>query len=170
VLKIGDFAQIGQLIATEEARLQRFTARLGQLAALERDDSRHDMVLKRSEPLSPLVQLCYELDPDTDELDLVVGTTVSGSPQDDLAWVRECVPAGELLACVIYRGDYPQTGSAYATLGRWLLASGYEAAGPCREVYHRSPVYTTNPAEYVTEIQYPVTPAQSESASPQSER
>ena len=50
-----------------------------------------------------------------------------------------CLPAGELLACVIYRGDYPQIGSAFATLGRWLLASGYEATGPCREVYHRSP-------------------------------
>ena len=193
-----------QLIAAEEARLQRISARLGQLAASEGNDSRHDVVLKRSEPLyllgqrrrvsgqrqigpfavsvverlaaeelwpmSPLVHLYFEVDSDADEFDLFVGATVSGSPQDEVAWVRECLPAGELLACVIYRGDYPQIASAYATLGRWLLASGYEAAGPCREIYHRSPIHTTNPADYVTEIQYPVTPAQPESASPPSER
>jgi DNA-binding transcriptional MerR regulator/effector-binding domain-containing protein len=194
-----------QLIATEEARLQRITARLGQLAAVEGDDSRHDVVLKRSEhlsllglrcrvlgqreigpfavsvverlaalglwPMSPLVHLYFEVDPDTEEFDLFVGATVSGSPEDEVLWVRECLPAGELLACVIYRGDYPQIGSAFATLGRWLLAGGYEATGPCREIYHRSPAHTSNPAEYVTEIQYPVTLAQQpESASPQLER
>jgi DNA-binding transcriptional MerR regulator len=191
-----------ELIATEEARLQRITARLSQLATLKRDDLGHDVVLKRSEPLnllglrrrvsgqreigpfavsvverlaaeelwlmSPLVHLYYEVDPDTEEFDLFVGATVSGAPQDEAAWVRACLPAGELLACVIYRGDYPQIGSAFATLGRWLLASGYEATGPCREVYHRSPAHTDNPVEYVTEIQYPVTQAQP--ASPQTER
>jgi DNA-binding transcriptional MerR regulator len=191
-----------QLIATEEARLQRITARLGQLAASEGSDVRHDVVLKRSEPLSllglrrrvsgqreigpfavsvverfageglwpmsPLIHLYYEVDPETEEFDLFVGATVSGAPKDEAAWARECLPAGELLACVIYRGDYPQIGSAYAALGRWMLAGGYEAAGPCREVYLRSPIHTANPDEYVTEIQYPVTPAQP--MAPQTER
>jgi DNA-binding transcriptional MerR regulator len=193
-----------RLIATEEARLQRITARLGQLAASERNDVRQDVVLKRSEslnllglrrrvsgqreigpfavsvverlaaeglwPMSPLVHLYFEVDPDPEEVDLFVGATVSGSPQDEAMWVRECLPAGELLACVIYRGDYPQIGSAFAALGRWLVAGGYEVTGPCREVYHRSPLHTTNSAEYVTEIQYPVTPAQPQpaSVSPQS--
>jgi DNA-binding transcriptional MerR regulator len=182
------------VIATEEARLQRITARLAQLAAANSTDWQNDVVLKRSEPLtllglrsrvlgqgeigpfalsvverlaaedlwpmSPLVHLYYEVDPDSEEYDLFVGATVSGAPREATAWVRACLPAGELLACVIYRGDYPQIGSAFATLGRWLLASGYEVTGPCREVYHRSPAHTANPLAYVTEIQYPVTPAQ----------
>ena len=184
-----------QLIASEEARLQRITARLGQLEASEGsrgNDSRQDVVLKRSEPLrllgmrrtvsgqreigpfavsvferleaeglwpmSPLVHLYFEVDPDTEEFDLFVGASVSGSPPDESVWMRECLPGGELLASVIYRGDYPQIGSAFAALGRWLLASGYEVTGPCREVYLRSPAHTSDPAEYVTEIQYPVTP------------
>jgi DNA-binding transcriptional MerR regulator len=189
-----------QLIASEEARLQRITARIAQLAASEGNDTRHDVVLKRSEPLcllglrrrvsgqreigpfavsvverlaaqglwtmSPLVHLYFEVDPETEQFDLFVGATVSGSPQDESAWVRQCLPAGDLLACVIYRGDYPQIGSAFATLGRWMLAGGYEATGPGREVYHRSPLHTSDPANYVTEIQYPVTPAQPESTSP----
>jgi effector-binding domain-containing protein len=193
-----------ELIATEEARLQRITAQLGQLTDSEGIDERHDVVLKRSEslsllglrrrvsgqreigpfavsvvehfaaeglwPMSPLVHRYFEVAPDTEEFDLFVGATISGAPQDGAAWVRQCLPAGELLACVIYRGDYPEIGSAYATLGRWLLAGGYEAVGPCREVYHRSPAQTADPAEYVTEIQYPVTPVQPPFASPQAER
>src|SRR5215469_15710496 len=196
-----------QLIASEEARLQRITARLGQLEASqgsEGNDSRQDVVLKRSEPLrllglrrtvcgqreigpfavsvverleaeglwpmSPLVHLYFDVDPDTEEYDLFVGTTVSGSPKDESAWVRECLPGGELLACAIYRGDYPQLGSAFAALGCWLLAGGYEVIGPCREIYLRSPADTSNPAEYVTEIQYPVTPAHPELVLPTSER
>lgn len=120
-------------------------------------------------PTSPLVHLYFDVDPDTDEYDLFVGATVNGSPRDEAAWTRECLPAGELLASVIYRGDYPQIGAAFAALGRWMLASGYQSIGPCREIYLRSPGDTDNPTEYVTEIQYPVAPTQPESASPQSE-
>ena len=118
-------------------------------------------------PTSPLVHLYFDVDPDTEEYDLFVGATVSGQPQDETAWTSECLPAGELLACAIHRGDYPQLGSAFAALGRWMLASGYESTSPCREIYLRSPGDTNNPAEYVTEIQYPVAPTQPESASPQ---
>ena len=120
-------------------------------------------------PTSPLVHLYFDVDPDTEEYDLFVGATVSGQPQDETAWTSECLPAGELLACAIHRGDYPQLGSAFAALGRWMLASGYESTSPCREIYLRSPGDTNNPAEYVTEIQYPVAPTQPESASPQPE-
>jgi DNA-binding transcriptional MerR regulator len=181
-----------QLVATEAARLQRITARLGQLAATPGEDARHDVVLKRSEarsllglrrhvagqraigpfavsvaerlaaaglrPVRPLVHLYFEVEPEAEEFDLFVGAAVGGAPLDEAAWVRECLPAGELLACVIYRGDYPQIGAANATLCRWLRVSGYAAVGPCREIYHRSPAHTADPAAYITEIQYPVAP------------
>jgi DNA-binding transcriptional MerR regulator/effector-binding domain-containing protein len=183
-----------QLIATEEARLRRSSARLGQLASVKGNEAQRDVALKRSEPLSllglrrrvlgqreigpfavsvverlaaegirpmrTLVHLYCEVASDIEAYDLFVGATVSGAPQDEAAWARECLPAGELLASVIYRGDYPQIGSAYAALGHWLLASDYEATGPCLEVYHRSPAHTATPEEYVTEIQDPVTPVQ----------
>src|SRR5262249_8419788 len=41
-------------IATEEARLQRITARLAQLVAATNNDRQNDVVLKRSEPLTLL--------------------------------------------------------------------------------------------------------------------
>lgn len=193
-----------QFIATEEARLLRITARLSQLTAPAGNDVRHDVTLKRSDPvrllglrrrvagqraigpfagsvierltaaglcpMRPLIHLYFEDAPGVEEFDLFVGATVSGSPRDEAAWVRECLPAGELLACVIHRGDYRQIGATAATLGRWLRASGYATSGPCREIYHQSPAHTTDPAAYVTEIQYPVVLAQPMSVSPQPER
>ena len=118
----------------------------------------------------PLVHLYFEVDPESEEYDLFVGAPVAGAPRDETAWTRELLPAGEPLACAIHCGDYQRIAAAFAALGRWMLASGYEAAGPCREVYLHSPVHTHNPAEYVTEIQYPVTPVSPEAAAFQSER
>ncbi|MGH2503687.1 MAG: GyrI-like domain-containing protein, partial [Ktedonobacterales bacterium] len=120
-------------------------------------------------PVSPLTHLYFDVGLDTEEFDLFVGAAVNDQPQDEAAWTRECLPAGELLACVIYRGDYAQIGAAFAALGRWMLASGYESIGPCREVYLRAPAHTNDPAEYVTEIQYPVASTQPKSASAQPE-
>jgi effector-binding domain-containing protein len=114
----------------------------------------------------PLVPLYFEVDPNADEFDLFVGGTVYDSPHDETTWVHVSPPAGELLASVIYRGNYPEIGSAFAALGCWLLSGGLIAAGPCREVYHRSPIRTSDPSENVNEIQFPVTPARMEPASP----
>jgi effector-binding domain-containing protein len=35
-------------------------------------------------------------------------------------------------------------------------ASGFSYVGPCREIYHLGPGENRPPAEYVTEIQYPL--------------
>lgn len=185
------------LIATEEARLQRITARLDQLADAEGGGA-PDVTLKRSEALrllgvrrrvqgqreigpfavsvverfeseglwmmSPLIHLYFddEVDEAAGEFDLFIGAAVSGAPTDEGAWAHIALPEGEELACVIYRGDYPRIGAAYAALCRWMESSGYQPTGPCREIYLRSPAHTHDPAEYVTEIQYPVTAAPAE--------
>jgi effector-binding domain-containing protein len=38
----------------------------------------------------------------------------------------------------------------------WIEASGYQVAGPNRELYLTSPNETKDPAKYVTEVQFPV--------------
>ena len=45
---------------------------------------------------------------------------------------------------------------AFVALNHWLATSGYRRTGPCREIYHRSPLHTADPAAYLTEIQYPI--------------
>lgn len=45
---------------------------------------------------------------------------------------------------------------AYAALGHWLEASGYEIVGPYCEVYLRGSAAAGAPDHYLTEIQFPV--------------
>lgn len=102
----------------------------------------------------PLVHLYY--DGLEEGFDLFVGAPVTALPVEDTDLLCERLSAGELMACVIYRGDYTGIGMAYAALDHWLATSGYHANGPYREIYHQSPAHTPNPADYITEIQCPV--------------
>jgi DNA-binding transcriptional MerR regulator len=103
----------------------------------------------------PLIHLYYEC-PEEEGLDLFVGVPVLALPpmRDDLCCER--LAGGELVACVIYRGDYAGIGVAYQALNRWMAASGYHATGPGREIYHWSPLHTQDATSYLTEIQCPV--------------
>jgi DNA-binding transcriptional MerR regulator len=183
-----------QVVADEQARLQRLQARVAQIASLERGRL-YDVVLKRTEPLTlvglrryiatseeigpfaweivhrferaalaptgPLVHLYYDGSCPEEGFDLFVGAAVSALPPN-LGELRcERLGAGEQVACVLYQGDYPSIGDAYVALGCWMASSGYHRSGPGREIYHRSPLHTTDPASYITEIQFPIIPAES---------
>jgi DNA-binding transcriptional MerR regulator len=104
----------------------------------------------------PLIHLYYESCPEEERLDLFVGVPVLALPsiRDDLRCER--LAGGELVACVVYRGDYTGIGTAYRALNSWMAASGYHSIGPGREIYHWSPLHTQDAASYLTEIQYPV--------------
>ena len=107
----------------------------------------------------PLIHLYYDESQLDEGFDLFVGLPVAALPPV-LAELRcERLLGGEQVACVIYRGDYPDIHSAYGALDRWLSTSNYRLAGPCREIYHRSPAHTDDPTTYITEIQYPLRPA-----------
>lgn len=112
---------------------------------------RHGML-----PVGPLVHLYYDVNADNEQIDLFVGAPVMMLPLEDTGLLCERLPGGDLLACIIYRGDYGEIGAGYEMLGRWLAASNYQASGPYRETYHRSPLHTDDPATYITEIQCPV--------------
>lgn len=181
-----------QVVADEQARLQRMIARIEQLHSA--DDALHyDVALKRSEamtlvgqrqrvattteigpfaqkvayllfeelkivPAGPLVHLYYDESADAEDIDLYVGSPVTALPFSLEGWRCERLEGGAQMACVIYQGDYVNISVAYTALDRWLSSSGYHIAGPCREIYHRSPAHTTDPAMYLTEIQYPIVP------------
>jgi len=62
---------------------------------------------------------------------------------------------GGEMATITYKGPYEGISPAYNTLMRWVETSGYQIAGPNREVYMTEPGKVP-PNEYVTEIQIPV--------------
>ncbi len=47
---------------------------------------------------------------------------------------------------------------AYDALSRWIAEQDLETAGPPREIYWTDPQNTFDPADYVTEIAWPVVP------------
>jgi DNA-binding transcriptional MerR regulator len=181
-----------QMIAEEQARLQRMIAREQQLASAE-SVSLYDVALKYTEPLTlvglrqciarteeigpfalavvrlceqhalvpagPLIHLYYNEIPLDEGFDLFVGMPVIALSSDTTNLHCERLAGGEQVACVIYCGDYLTISGAYAALDRWLSTSSYRVTGPCREIYHRSPLHTDDPASYITEIQYPLLPA-----------
>lgn len=183
------------LVATEQARLQRMTARLQQVVATNTDEV-FDVALKRTEPITlvgkrgclastdeigpfavavvgqlamaaiafarPLIHLYFDDDngsdafETSDHIDLFVGAPVAAIPPALGEFDCQRLPGGDQVACVIYRGDYTGIGKAFQALDRWIATSGYRQSGPCREIYHRSPAHTDDPAEYLTEIQSPI--------------
>lgn len=61
-----------------------------------------------------------------------------------------------VMACVIHQGSYEDFGQAYQALGEWIESNGYRICGTNREIYLSGPESAGNPANYVTEIQFPV--------------
>jgi effector-binding domain-containing protein len=67
----------------------------------------------------------------------------------------EELPAATV-AWAIHRGPYDQVGTAYHTITGWVQEHGHEIAGPPREIYLTDPGETPDPADYLTEVQFPI--------------
>ncbi|HTK11180.1 MAG TPA: MerR family transcriptional regulator [Ktedonobacteraceae bacterium] len=109
-------------------------------------------------PAGPLIHLYFDENTLDEGFDLFVGAPVTALPSAITDLHSEQLSGGMPVACVLYRGEYTNICSAYAALNRWLETSGYHLAGPCREIYYRSPLHTENASSYLTEIQYPLLP------------
>lgn len=68
------------------------------------------------------------------------------------------LPAGDV-AVTLHAGAYQQIGGAYKALVEWIQQNGREPAGPPRETYLVGPQQAQDPADYRTEISWPVRPA-----------
>ena len=68
------------------------------------------------------------------------------------------LPAVERMACVVHRGPYATLIDAYAALGAYMEANRLSVSGTNRNLFLHGPGAGIDPAEYVTEVQFPVTP------------
>lgn len=59
----------------------------------------------------------------------------------------------ETAAIYLHNGDYPLLTEKFLLAQRWVVSNGYELSGTMRFLYHRGPMHTTDPSEYLTEIQ-----------------
>ncbi len=63
---------------------------------------------------------------------------------------------GGRMASIMHAGPYEEVGRAYEALGAYLADQGLEGAGPPREIYVVGPEAGRDPAEYRTEVMWPV--------------
>jgi effector-binding domain-containing protein len=90
-----------------------------------------------------------------DDVDMEVVVPVS-EPAEDRGRVRAYVLEAGAVATTLHLGAYDEIGAAYQAVVDWILSHGHEMAGPPRECYLVSPNETSNPAEYRTEILWPI--------------
>ena len=89
-------------------------------------------------------------------VDAEVIEPISGDlPETDRIKVKILEGVAEM-ASVVHKGPYQTLHNAYNSLLNWLEENRYEIAGPQRELYLAGEWSTTDPNEYITEIQCPV--------------
>jgi len=65
------------------------------------------------------------------------------------------IPGGAV-ATTVHHGAYDAVGSAYEAVDGWIRDHSLVVDGPPREVYLTDPQETPDPADLVTEIEFPV--------------
>ncbi|MGH1488963.1 MAG: helix-turn-helix domain-containing protein [Acidimicrobiales bacterium] len=76
-------------------------------------------------------------------------------PPSDAGISAGSIPAASV-ATTIHKGPYETLGEAYVALDRWMDDQGVAAAGPSWEVYLTDPAEVPDPAEWLTEINWPI--------------
>jgi len=176
-------AEIEAEVEKERGRLERIEARLRQIEQ-EKSMSKYDVVLKKIHPLT--VVSARDVIPGYGDIGQLIGEVfgflgkhgvqpagapftiwhdhgyketqvdaVSGGLAGDGKIKVNRMPEAQM-ACVIHQGTYADFGQAYSALAGWVEANGFRICGPNREIYLSGPESTSDPANYVTEIQFPV--------------
>ena len=151
MLRLGR-AQIEQNVAAEQARLRRVEA---HLRALEGSSTmpRNDVVIKQAEPIHLAEAVGTAPGYGSDNLGPLFArllpevlehlTRVGAKPRISVGHYED-----------IHRGPMEGIEPAFEALMRWIEDSGYQWAGPSRELYHE--FHHEDTTRHVTELQVPV--------------
>lgn len=106
----------------------------------------------------PALDLWYDMEHADRDIQVEVAAPIQERlPETDRVRVYE-LPAVETMATVIHHGSFDGFSESYNAILQWIEANGYRIVGPNREIYLQYD-RTGNPADYVTEIQFPVAKA-----------
>ena len=111
---------------------------------------------KRTIPCMMLYHINWNEMDETKTLDVEVSEPITKSFQgNDKVKVYE-LAAVEKMACIVHKGPFSTIYKANEALFEWIKQNGYKKNGPLREIYHKGDWATSDPEEYITEIQIPV--------------
>lgn len=88
-------------------------------------------------------------------VDVEIQQTVLGQYTDTEHVRFKQVPAVQI-ASATYQGGYEKISEVNAAVARWIADNGYQHAGVNFCIYHVGPNDSKNPADWVTEVCYPV--------------
>lgn len=95
--------------------------------------------------------------PNLEDMKYWVCVPTAGPVEVSPPLMYEELPSAQM-ATFVHRGPYETMGDSYKALEVWVKENGYQVVGPPREIYlvAPSPEKPVQPAEYVTEIQFPI--------------
>ncbi|MFC2024752.1 MerR family transcriptional regulator [Chloroflexota bacterium] len=106
--------------------------------------------------IGPPIAIYHDMEFKERDPDIEVAAPIIGAvPETGRVKVRQ-LEAIDTAACLIHQGPYEAISESYQALMAWAETNGYRIAGPDREIYIKSMNETTNPAEFITELQLPV--------------
>lgn len=106
-------------------------------------------------PAGPVMGIYYDEEYKESDVDVETAVPVAGGSLPPGRVVIRELPGTEV-ASLVRTGPYDNFTPAYQALMAWIEANGYQIIGPNREIYLRGPEAGVAPAEFVTEIQFPV--------------
>lgn len=91
------------------------------------------------------------------DIDVEVCQAVANKLPDADGVVYKQIEGVPTAACILHKGPYSTIGKSYETLFSWVERNGYEVADDPRESYIDGVWNKEDPADWLTEIQVPVT-------------
>ena len=96
----------------------------------------------------------HRMDEDSWTIECCVPVAGAGTLPDDLA--RRSFPGGRV-ARTLHVGPYDELGMAYREIEQWMEKGGYRTSAPPYDIYLNDPHEIEDPADYLTEVTWPVT-------------
>ena len=94
--------------------------------------------------------------PDDDGMVDIVNAVVTAEPLPGRGRIESGALPACTAVCLLHKGPYEELGRSYKLLSQWINAHGLETADAPREIYWTDPEETPDPADYVTEIAWPI--------------
>ncbi|MEA1959969.1 MAG: MerR family transcriptional regulator [Bacillota bacterium] len=88
------------------------------------------------------------------DVEVAVPVNLTGDTLEGLE--VKVLPAVDETACIVHKGSYETLSISYGAIMNWIAENHYEIMGPARDVYLLPIDQCQDPAECVTEIQFPV--------------
>lgn len=110
-------------------------------------------------PSGPSFLLDYYQNSDENHVDIELAIPIPDLHTADsvfangLQLIPRELPTAEAL-CLVHQGNYDSLGTPLAALGHWIESHGYCTGEHMREVYLHGAHDTSDPADYITEIQF----------------